>query len=33
MSFIAAYVPPNIRFVGANNNLIRPGLRVYLKSF
>ena len=31
MSFIAAYAPTNVRFIGANSNLIRPGLKVRLQ--
>lgn len=30
MSFIAAFAPATVRFVGANNNLVRPGLKVRL---
>lgn len=31
MSFIAAHAPAAVRFVGANNNLVRPGLKARLQ--
>lgn len=31
MSFIASFAPPTVRFVGANNNLVHPGLKVRLQ--